>query len=887
MEIDNSLQNITKSGKLTTVLELLDKCVVSKEYKLGEILAMELYKFFPCYEVGYKWGELCLYLKLYEKAYYIFEILIHYSGVDVDHIIRQQNQCVDFMPKYDKYIYNFSKKPYPYLTVTMTTCKRYDLFERTLNSFLNCCLDLELVEDWIVVDDNSTSEDRDRMKQKFPFITFYNKTEQQKGHANSMNILIELVKSPFVFHLEDDWEFIARKPYLSMCLEVLAENEHIGQCLVNKNYTELVTHPVVGGIPKYTKSNKLYYIHEYCPTEQDKVAFVAKYGGAPNCSYWAHYSLRPSLFRSSLWTELGNYSVTANHFELDYAHKYIQKYVSAFLPNVYCQHIGKCTWEGREEKPNAYVLNKEPQFVNSNPKPASAKYSTYIINLARRADRWNKIVNTINNKFNYERFDAVDGSKLVATEQLHRLFDNNNYAMRKGIVGCALSHIQLYFNLINSEQDYYIILEDDISFVDDYITKLTHLQNNLPIDWDLIYISYHARPRFNLDIIQNKVALPTVTKFNSDEAIQLSLGGTSGYLISKQGAKKLLQFINDRGMTNAIDTIQQKSADAINLYYCIPQLVYAECFDLNEKVDTDIQHDYDILQLSDQQRLNSLKKFYKTVQNSADITDNTIFSGSLEVMKKYPDCYYLVDSIIIPDRGRLIHKDNFTLDNIIVYEQNKPPEDVIVIKKPSDDMLSKLGLKQVNTKSKISLGQDIYVAEQFTVEFKYLFDRAVGVNFSNIIKYIKQAKQDVDKFVSDFCCPTQNKVQMSANKMVVYNKDGVGFNHDEINSIVAVYKQRTKNFLQALNQEHTYIYCCRFEKIIEQDAVELINYINTFNQNSKLVLINGLNSCNHPNIIIKSAPFDSKFHNDDWGYEKIKYDHEVFRKEVKNIIDQI
>jgi len=75
------------------------------------------------------------------------------------------------------------------IIITMTTCKRYNLFEQTVNSFLECCRDLEdYIFCWLVVDDNSSAEDRNRMKRDYPFMTFVFKDSENKGHARSMNI---------------------------------------------------------------------------------------------------------------------------------------------------------------------------------------------------------------------------------------------------------------------------------------------------------------------------------------------------------------------------------------------------------------------------------------------------------------------------------------------------------------------------------------------------------------------------------------------------------------------------------------------------------------------------------------------------------------------------
>ncbi|MCC7104785.1 MAG: glycosyltransferase, partial [Chloroflexi bacterium] len=96
------------------------------------------------------------------------------------------------------------------VTLTITSCKRLDLFEQTVNSFLSCCADLELIDRWVCVDDNSSAEDRARMLARYPFFEFIFRTPSEKGHARSMNAILDLVDSPFWLQMEDDWHFFAR-----------------------------------------------------------------------------------------------------------------------------------------------------------------------------------------------------------------------------------------------------------------------------------------------------------------------------------------------------------------------------------------------------------------------------------------------------------------------------------------------------------------------------------------------------------------------------------------------------------------------------------------------------------------------------------------------------
>ena len=55
-----------------------------------------------------------------------------------------------------------------------------------------------------------------------------------------MNIIQQIVKTPYLFHMEDDWTFIQKRKYISECLDVISENISYKQCLINKNYSETI-----------------------------------------------------------------------------------------------------------------------------------------------------------------------------------------------------------------------------------------------------------------------------------------------------------------------------------------------------------------------------------------------------------------------------------------------------------------------------------------------------------------------------------------------------------------------------------------------------------------------------------------------------------------------
>ena len=100
-------------------------------------------------------------------------------------------------------------------------------------------------------------------------------------------------------------------------------------------------------------------------------------------------------------------------------------------------------------------------------------------------------------------------------------------------------------------------------------------------------------------------------------------------------AEKLLDFIDKTGSTNCIDTLQQKSSNELNIYYCSPHLVYSKCFrhNVSEPIDTDIQNNNKSLTLPFETKVQDELNFYK---NNNLIIERVDFENIINVLLKEP-----------------------------------------------------------------------------------------------------------------------------------------------------------------------------------------------------------------------------------------------------------
>ena len=552
------------------------------------------------------------------------------------------------------------------VTITMTSCKRYDLFRRTVSSFVNCCLDYHYIKQWIVIDDNSSDEDINQMKTDFPFLEIIRKGPSEKGHCKSMNMLIDLVKTPFFFHLEDDWVFYQKDNYLGKCIDILQNNISYGQCLLNRMYGERgQCYNIKGGFPNRVLHNKTmlrYYEHQYIPDQKDQQIFYQQNGGqsCSSCVYWPHYSLRVGMTQTNVWKYVGLYDEKASHFEMDYAYRYVKKgYKTCYLNRMSCYHIGRCTFERNTDKLNAYDLNKENQFgekenketiekkenkkeqnktsnrnisvlgltedekeipeykmdvsiysenvncdnkkINEDDDTHEFSMSVKVVNLKRRPDRKKDFIVANHDQLEelqYSFFDGVDGQTIKPTPKILKTFETGDYKYRKGIVGCACSHMALWNELLISDVknggiDAMLIFEDDITLAPDFVNKLKTVFRMLPKDWDIVYLGHFMFPNLRSDKDRDHSQSLTVESWSREKRMHMSMGGTIGYVINNKGAAKMFDHVDEYGMTNAVDTVMNLTS--ANICYVYPHIVYSECVSPTIQPNSDIQYDFSSL----------------------------------------------------------------------------------------------------------------------------------------------------------------------------------------------------------------------------------------------------------------------------------------------------
>lgn len=177
-------------------------------------------------------------------------------------------------------------------------------------------------------------------------------------------------------------------------------------------------------------------------------------------------------------------------------------------------------------------------------KPETTKQGVdkiYLINLKRRSerlDRMQKIFDLLGVEFSL--LEATDGQKLedLPADLKYHIMDGyldpiTKRPMKKGEIGCFLSHYRIWQDVVKNKLKRVIVFEDDLRFSFNGLTRIREVLQDLDAsqkEWDLIYLGRKKQSD------NEELWIPLHRHLSSVEYSYWTLG----YMLSLSGAEKLL-----------------------------------------------------------------------------------------------------------------------------------------------------------------------------------------------------------------------------------------------------------------------------------------------------------------------------------------------------------
>ena len=118
------------------------------------------------------------------------------------------------------------------------------------------------------------------------------------------------------------------------------------------------------------------------------------------------------------------------------------------------------------------------------------------INLDKRLDRWRDARAQFHkNGITVERFQAIEGNPRGWAHVKDRIAGKDpgdvNYIKPEsfgGVAGCIASHTDIWKMAKEKGWGNVLIIEDDCDFIENFITLFAERVNQIPADWDMIYL---------------------------------------------------------------------------------------------------------------------------------------------------------------------------------------------------------------------------------------------------------------------------------------------------------------------------------------------------------------------------------------------------------------
>jgi hypothetical protein len=187
------------------------------------------------------------------------------------------------------------------ITAVFTSCNRHDLLQKTLDSFIRVQCGGAKPDATIIIEDGNTPMPGWLRENIHYYSSNIGKVEwvqneARRGQIYSIDRAYSMVKTDYIFHCEDDWEFVLGGGWMNESKAILEKYPSVIQVSLrgNSGWHQLIDKP---------------------PYEGFKVAMPYWHGG------WGGISFNPGLRRLSAWKKIGSYGSHVSYGTMGLGHE--------------------------------------------------------------------------------------------------------------------------------------------------------------------------------------------------------------------------------------------------------------------------------------------------------------------------------------------------------------------------------------------------------------------------------------------------------------------------------------------------------------------------------------------------------------------------------------
>ena len=185
------------------------------------------------------------------------------------------------------------------MSFVITSCGRIDLLDQTLESFFK--FNSYKFQDMFLIEDSVDDDVYKKVLTKWGSKLKITCNKVKKGQIHSIEEIYKKIKTPYVFHCEDDWKYL-RTNFIEESLRILKSDEKILQVWLE------------------SQSAKNFGIFEFGPTKKvDDISF--RNVGPKDGWEWGYFSFRPGVKRMSDYHLINGYKKFFNEIDIGLEYK--------------------------------------------------------------------------------------------------------------------------------------------------------------------------------------------------------------------------------------------------------------------------------------------------------------------------------------------------------------------------------------------------------------------------------------------------------------------------------------------------------------------------------------------------------------------------------------